>query len=336
MPITLRGMTWQVSLSKNGKRIRRGGFTSQADAMRWEASVLEGIEDGTVRIHEPASTEQWTMARLLDTVALKYWAGTANEDNAVRNAEACVKFLGENTDPRDVTTDKVDALVHHLTTCGNSAATVNRKLAALSKLMKFALGRGIITRKPLIERKRESAGRLRWYTREEEERILAAAGTPEMHDLLLFLFDTGCRLSEALKLRWTDVDDVYARLHETKGGGSRAVPITGRGRSMLKSKDRSSELVFGGVDRFAVHKSWERIRKAAEITGDDAVIHTIRHTCASRLVQAGVGIQVVQQWLGHKSLTMTLRYAHLAPHNILHAVSVLESGYQQERKVKLA
>jgi hypothetical protein len=50
-----------------------------------------------------------------------------------------------------------------------------------------------------------------------------------------------------------------------------------------------------------------------------------RHTCASRLVQAGTPIQVFQQWLGHKSLTITLRYAHVAPANLLAGVKHLEA-----------
>lgn len=54
------------------------------------------------------------------------------------------------------------------------------------------------------------------------------------------------------------------------------------------------------------------------------VPHILRHTCACRLVQRGVGIEVVRDWLGHKSLTMTLRYARLTPKNLMDAVSVLE------------
>ena len=56
------------------------------------------------------------------------------------------------------------------------------------------------------------------------------------------------------------------------------------------------------------------------------VLHCLRHTCASRLVQKGVQIQVVQQWLGHKSIQMTLRYAHLNVNNLMDAVHVLNDN----------
>ena len=52
--------------------------------------------------------------------------------------------------------------------------------------------------------------------------------------------------------------------------------------------------------------------------------HCTRHTCASRLVQRGIGIQVVQAWLGHKTIKMTLRYAHLNPNNFIEARNVLD------------
>ncbi len=56
----------------------------------------------------------------------------------------------------------------------------------------------------------------------------------------------------------------------------------------------------------------------------DGVAHALRHTCASRLVQRGVGLKVVQQWMGHKRIEVTLRYAHLSPTSLLEAVKVLE------------
>lgn len=49
--------------------------------------------------------------------------------------------------------------------------------------------------------------------------------------------------------------------------------------------------------------------------------HCLRHTCASRLVQSGVGIRVVQEWLGHKTIQMTMRYAHLSPTSLHEAAA---------------
>ena len=56
----------------------------------------------------------------------------------------------------------------------------------------------------------------------------------------------------------------------------------------------------------------------------DLVPHALRHTCASRLVQGGIDIRRVQMWLGHQTLQMTMRYAHLATHDLDKCVAVLE------------
>ena len=58
---------------------------------------------------------------------------------------------------------------------------------------------------------------------------------------------------------------------------------------------------------------------------DGFVPHALRHTWASRLIQRGVSLRVVQEWLGHKTITVTMRYAHLSPKSLLAAVSVLEA-----------
>jgi integrase len=67
---------------------------------------------------------------------------------------------------------------------------------------------------------------------------------------------------------------------------------------------------------------WNRVRLHLGLK--DVVIHSLRHTCASRLVQRGASIQYVKEWLGHKTLNMTMRYSHLAPTSLDSMVSLLE------------
>ena len=68
---------------------------------------------------------------------------------------------------------------------------------------------------------------------------------------------------------------------------------------------------------------WKVLKKDTGITDKDFTIHTLRHTFASRLVQAGIDIYKVKDLLGHKSLKMTERYAHLAVHNYKDAIQML-------------
>jgi integrase len=319
-----RGKTWQVDLTEGGQRIRKS-FPTRAEAQEYEQTVLQRVSEG-LSIADAAPPPAMTMARLATLTAEKYWVGKKNEVNAVRNADAIVALIGEGVHPRDVTPAVQDALIASLRKSGNSPATINRKLAALSRMMTFAASRGIISRRPTIEREREPKGRLRWYNDEEEARILQALqGEDDLRSLIIFLADTGCRLGDALNLEWRDVTDISVRFHGTKNGDNRTVPITARVREALAGRRavQSGPKVWGHLDYDHIRRRWEKARTAAGL-GEDAILHAWRHTCASRLVQRGVPLPSVQQWLGHKTLTMTMRYAHLSPTHLTDALKVLE------------
>jgi integrase len=326
-----RGEAWQVDFRWKSQRIRRS-FDTEVQAKLWEAQAQERLEKGLpLEEVNVAAADGWTMDTLADAVEARYWKGTANEVNAARNADEVITILGKTRHPRDITASDVDRVMAVLAEKSNSSATINRKLAALSKMLRHAQSRGIIDRMPAIERKREKEGRLRWYTPEEEARVLKhLADKQDFKDLIVFLADTGCRLSEALRIQARDVDQVHARFHGTKNGKARAVPLTGRLRELTSRRreglNPTDQIFPKDWDIFKARRQWDRVCEALGIEDKEAVLHAWRHTCASRLVQNGVGIQVVQQWLGHKTLTQTLRYAHLAPLNLHQAVAVLEKA----------
>ena len=187
--------------------------------------------------------------------------------------------------------------------------------------------------------------RLRWLTTDEEERLLAAA-PPRLRDLLTFYIDTGARKTEALSVKWRDVDldptdsrrRPLVRFYETKGGRPRGVPLSARAAALLRRireerpQDSPEAHVFllpnrgrgplgAGAD---FKKSWDTVRTNAGL--EDVHVHDLRHTFASRLVQRGVPLFAVGQLLGHKSLKMTQRYAHLAPEGLDDAISVLDAA----------
>jgi integrase len=74
-----------------------------------------------------------------------------------------------------------------------------------------------------------------------------------------------------------------------------------------------------------VDRQWDRLRSHLNLDHDKQfVVHALRHTCASRLIQRGVPLAVVQKWMGHKAIQTTLRYAHLAPDSLRVAMEALE------------
>lgn len=154
--------------------------------------------------------------------------------------------------------------------------------------------------------------------------------TDYLKPAVLVSMNTGLRQGELLRLEWKNVDLDRAQLTVTdetaKSGKQRHVPLNAEALSTLKawSEQSRGEIVFegdtGGV-RSGPKTAWASLLKVAKIT--DFRWHDMRHSFASRLVMAGVDLNVVRELLGHADLTMTLRYAHLAPEHKAAAVEKL-------------
>ena len=214
----------------------------------------------------------------------------------------------------------IDSLVDHFRSIGNRNSTINRKLSALYRLLRKAERSGQITRLPTYVRLRERNSRVRFLTAAEEGMMFGAIGASNAHHELLcrFLVDTGARIGEALALKWGDMHNNTATFWITKSGKSRSVPLTHRAALALEMS-RS----FGGSGPFTAISypnfkyNWNRARKENGFADDPHMVpHILRHTCASRLVQAGIDLRRVQTFLGHQTIQMTLRYAHLATNDL--------------------
>lgn len=224
---------------------------------------------------------------------------------------------------------------------GVKPATINRELDLFSAAWNYVcftyeLDLRNPARKMSLE---EPEGRLRWLTREEADRFIAAAWrlsvTPVLPCFIVVALNTGCRKSELLKLEWPRVDlrRSYLRLdgEHTKTRRRRLVPLNGaavdaldRLRSYRIKHCPESRWVFARPDGGRVTTIWKRFeaaKEAAEIR--DFRIHDLRHTFASWLVMSGVSLYVVRDLLGHSSIQMTERYAHLAPEQLSSAVQLL-------------
>jgi integrase len=167
-----------------------------------------------------------------------------------------------------------------------------------------------------------------FYTREETAQLLAKARTADERALLLFPFHTGARAGEQIALEWGDIDwrnhlvilrrsSALGRVGPTKTGRERKIPMTAELEAALKAvKHLRGRLVFCREDGKPLSK-WqlhERLWGTARRAGLREIRwHDTRHSFASQLVIAGVPIPQVQQWLGHTTIGMTMRYAHLAP-----------------------
>ena len=226
--------------------------------------------------------------------------------------------------------DMLDDVTGSLRAKGNSNATINRKMAALGKLLRKARKMGDIVGLPEFRRQKERQGRIRFLEWEEEDRLFSAirAHSEDAWRLCVFLVDSGARLGEALALTWNDVHDGRATFWVTKSNRSRTVPLTARARDVLDMRrGRGLKGPFCMLNQQAFRFVWNKAKKECGLGTDPHVVpHILRHTCASRLVKGGVDIRRVQMWLGHQTLHVTMRYAHLAANDLDACVNVLEAN----------
>lgn len=223
--------------------------------------------------------------------------------------------------------EKLDYLVGNLRDRGNSNATINRKMAALSKLLKKAHRMGEIGGLPEFRRLKERAGRIRFLEHDEENRLFSAirARSQEYYRLSIFLVDTGARLGEAIGTRWNDIHAGRVTFWITKSGKSRTLPLTRRARQALRGAKHTGAGPFLHIKQQKFRAVWHEAKQECSLGDDpDVVPHILRHTCASRLVRGGIDLRRVQTWLGHQTLQMTMRYAHLATHDLDICLPVLE------------
>lgn len=228
--------------------------------------------------------------------------------------------------------DDLDHLVSTMRSRGNSNATINRKLSALSKLLKKGLKTGEVRSLPEIRRLKEKAGRVRFLEYHEEEALFSAIREQSdwYFQLSVFLVDTGARLGEAIGLRWNDINKHRATFWLTKSGRSRTIPLTSRACTAVTGNCARSQGPFADIKPSQYRATWNEAKKSVGLSDDpDIVPHILRHTCASRLVRGGVDMRRVQTWLGHQSLQMTMRYAHLATDDLDSCVPILEYSGKQ-------
>jgi len=329
MPVRQRGNSWQVDVRKKGIRFRHSYQTEdQANVML--AKVEEAISLGKA-LPDPEDCNDgkaMTIAALLRKAGEKYWSDSKHGTLTLRSIDAMVDVIGEQRSISQLNIDLVDSLTAHYKGIGNSNATINRKLSILSKASTFAHDRGWIDYKPKIEWLKEGKGRIRFVTQEEEAimyRVLTQMGYFKERDIFMFLIDTGLRVGELNGLRLADLQDNKLTIWQTKCDLPRTVVLTKRASDIFKNNRGDLRMNYPTLIRH-----WNLMKCAMNLEDDEQFIpHCLRHTCASRLVQRGVSIMVVKEWLGHANIQMTMRYAHLCPTNLEEAVKVLEPSVTQ-------
>ena len=327
---------WWVSfVDASGARVRRSTETTdrrEAEALeaKWKLESHQQRKWGTA----PSRSFEDVMVEYLSAAArrLRPWGYRRNTDAALH-----LRAYFEGADMTNLGAQRVRGYVEQRQDAGVSGDTIARELSVLSAAINYCrteleweLPNPVERRKP-----KPTDARIRWITRAEADRLIA--NSPQhLAEFIRLALHTGCRKQELLGLEWARMDlhakQFYLHAGHTKTGKRRTVPLNREAYAVIIARARFRAEHCPGSPWVFAHKDGERLSdvkrsfatacRKAGIT--DFRIHDLRHTCAAWLVSAGVSLAEVRDLLGHSTIRMTEKYAHLAPENVRAAVAVLE------------
>lgn len=331
---------YRVQVRLKGHPAQTATFDRLTDAKRWAQQTESAIREG--RHFKTVEAKKHTLAEVVD----RYVATVLPEKrpNTVATQRLHLDWWKEQLGAyslAELTSNLIashrDRLLAEPTASGEKRgpATVVRYLAALSHALTLATNEwGWLEDNPMrkVAKPREPRGRVRFLTPAERDRLLETcqrSRNPWLYPVVVVALSTGMREGEIMGLRWADVDFERRRvlLHETKNGERRAVPLIGTAVEVLRSVDRGNaadhDLLFpskvNASKPMDLRTPWETALKHADI--QDFRFHDLRHTAASYLAMSGASLAEIAEVLGHKTLSMVKRYAHLTEG---HTASVLE------------
>lgn len=320
---------WLASICTTTGRISRS-FETEAEARHWERIQLATVEQQRhVEAHRAGTLAEGTLSHLVAICGRIDWEGKdpAQMENAVR----AVNWIGPDTHAAELTMQRLDQVVLQLRQRGCSNTTIQKYLSALSVLLKRACRLGYISAMPLFPEARtlrrpeprDLVIRDEWLDALLQELDQRERRVP--YHLTRFLRLVGCRVGEALDLTWDRVDFNARTIQfvRTKGNMPRRLPMAADVEQILQGmRSWGSDHVFPcsyshyvEIYREAKHAACDRLGLGPHVR-QEWVIHTLRHTRITELAQQGWQAPAIQQWAGHRSLTVTQRYIHAAGINL--------------------
>ncbi|MDX2053056.1 MAG: tyrosine-type recombinase/integrase [Polyangiaceae bacterium] len=241
-----------------------------------------------------------------------------------------------------IKTHSIEQFKAQLLSLGLGRKRVNNILACLGKMLRYAHEIELIETVARVKLLKVQPPKFDFLTFEEYQRLIDAVKIePERRALLLAGGDAGLRQGELMALQWGDVDLVAGTLTvrrsswrgilgTPKSGRERKIPLTARLSAALKRhRHLRGELVFCHTDGSPLTQSAieAALRFACKRGGLRPIgSHVLRHTFCSHLAMRGAAPKAVQELAGHSTLTMTLRYMHLAPSALYEAIALLNFG----------
>lgn len=327
--------TAQVRLK--GYPAQTATFNRLTDAKKWTQDTESAIREG--RHFKTAEAKKHTVDEMID----RYLSGAkltkVQDDHTGLHLRRWKDEVGYML-LADVTADTLSLVKEKLLNeefrgKPRSPTTVLRYMASLSTVFTTAVKDWAwLEDSPMknITKPKAARGRVRFLDDDERERLLIAckeSRNKQLYLCVILAMSTGMRQAELFSLKWSDVDlkEGFLILHETKNGDRRRVPLAGHGLELLREHSKvrrlDTPLLFPGIKNplnpIDLQQPWETARKHAGIS--DFTWHDLRHCTASYLAMNGASMADIAAVLGHKTLQMVKRYAHLSDGHVSNVVA---------------
>ena len=322
-------ITYRVKVRLKGFPTQQATFERLTDARKWAQNTESAIREG--RHFKTTEAKRRTLGEMLERY-IKDILPTKpkNSKNTLLHLTWWKEELGSfslaDISPAMIA-EKRDYLASGITkrNTKRSPSTVVRYMAALSHAFTIAVKEwGWLEDSPMrrVTKPKEPRGRVRFLSDEERMRLLTECKNSDsayLYIAVVLALSTGARRMEIFGLQWQDVDlqRGFITLHETKNGERRALPLAGHALELMKQhakvRQMNCSLVFPGKNfnnHIDLRTPFENALKRAEIM--DFRWHDLRHSCASYLAMNGASLAEIAEILGHKTLQMVKRYAHLS------------------------
>ncbi len=279
-----------------------------------------------------------TLSEATRIVYKRQYNGTDSAKNFLTAMNHNIQAIGDIRVDK-ITTPVVNKMMDYLLLkLKNSKAVVNTKRGYLKTVLDHMIDDGYIDKVRLPKRHRIKKQKVEYLTQDMEDELLDYLLDKsfdednkfylESHFIISCLIDLGCRVNELLGLekRYVDFNNNQINFNERKNDNAVAVPMTDRVKKIMKlycNNKRDFDRVFI-LEYDQLNGIWQDARKSLGYADKKFyTLHLCRHTTASRLVQRGVPLLLVKDWLGHEDIKTTMIYAHLQPRALHSVVEVL-------------
>jgi integrase len=319
---------WYIDFTSQGKRIRQFGGYTKEQARNTLAKIRIEKLDEKLGFKKPEKSEPVPFEEFADDFLEDYCKQNKRSWKRDEFSLNSLKEFFKGNTLQNIGAEKIERFKAKRK-AEVSPSTVNRELACLKTLFNKAVEWEKIEKNPAVTVKkfREPNARERILSPEEARHLIECA-SPGLRPVLIVALNTGMRRNEILSLKWEDVDfgKSFVLISNSKSGKSRKVPMNATVYETLRALPQaSSDYVFFNSETKThiknIRTAFLSACRSAEIKG--VRLHDLRHTAASKMIEAGADLVTVSKILGHASIQMTMRYAHPTPDNLRLAVGRL-------------